>query len=115
MRLNGLRNGPLQYRFEMLKHIAQFALADETHHVVGNGRAHDLCFQGRKAVEPILDKRFCDAAEGVAIVEHERAAIKAGLRMQQAAERRAPNDGVSRLQQIKASVRKTEKRRENRL
>ena len=44
-----------------------------------------------------------------------RAAIKAGLRMQQAAERRAPNDGVSRLQQIKASVRKTEKRRENRL
>ena len=44
-----------------------------------------------------------------------RAAIKAGLRMQQAAERGAPNDGVSRLQQIKASVRKTEKRRENRL
>jgi len=44
-----------------------------------------------------------------------RAAIKAGLRAQQAAERGAPNDGVSRLQQIKASVRKTEKRRENRL
>ena len=44
-----------------------------------------------------------------------RAAIKAGLRMQQAAERGAPNDGVSRLQQIKTSVRKTEKRRENRV
>jgi hypothetical protein len=44
-----------------------------------------------------------------------RAAIKAGLRMQQAAERGTPNDGVSRLQQIKASVRKTEKRRENRM
>ena len=44
-----------------------------------------------------------------------RAAIKAGLRMQQTAERGAPNDGVSRLQQIKTSVRKTEKRRENRL
>jgi len=43
-----------------------------------------------------------------------RAAIKTGLRMQ-AAERGAPNNGVSRLQQIKASVRKTEKRRENRL
>jgi len=40
-----------------------------------------------------------------------RAAIKAGLRMQQG----APNDGVRRLQQIKTSVRKTEKRRENRL
>ena len=44
-----------------------------------------------------------------------RAAIKAGLRMQQAAERGVPKDGVSRLQQIKTSVRKTEKRRENRL
>jgi hypothetical protein len=44
-----------------------------------------------------------------------RAAIKAGLRMQQAAERGVPNDGVSRLQQIKTSVRKTEKRRENRV
>jgi len=44
-----------------------------------------------------------------------RAAIKAGLRMQQAAERGVPNEGVARLQQIKASVRKTEKRRENRL
>jgi len=44
-----------------------------------------------------------------------RAAIKAGLRMQQAAERGASNDGVARLQQIKTSVRKTEKRRENRV
>ena len=43
-----------------------------------------------------------------------REAIKAGLRMQQAAERGAPNDGVARLQQIKTSVRKTEKRREDR-
>lgn len=41
-----------------------------------------------------------------------RAAIKAGLRMQQASERGAAGDGVSRLQQIKASVRKAEKRRE---
>jgi hypothetical protein len=44
-----------------------------------------------------------------------RAAIKAGLRMQHADERSARSDGVSRLQQIKASVRKTEKRRENTL
>jgi len=44
-----------------------------------------------------------------------RAAIKAGLRMQQAAERGVPSDGVARLKQIKDSVRKTEKRRENRL
>ena len=44
-----------------------------------------------------------------------RAAVKAGLRMQQAAQRGENSDGVSRLQQIKASVRKSEKRRENRL
>jgi hypothetical protein len=42
-----------------------------------------------------------------------RAAVKAGLRMQQAARRDERSDGVSRLQQIKASVRKSEKRREN--
>jgi hypothetical protein len=43
-----------------------------------------------------------------------RAAIKAGLRMQQSRDRGLQNDGVARLQQIKASVRRTEKRRENR-
>ena len=77
MRLNGLRNGPLQYRFEMLKHIAQFALADETDHVVGNSCPNDLRFERRKVVQPVLDKRFGDTAERVAIVEYERAGIMA--------------------------------------
>lgn len=42
-----------------------------------------------------------------------RAAVKAGLRMQHAGER-GP-EGIARLKEIKASVQKTQKRRENRL
>jgi hypothetical protein len=72
------------------------------------GRASELtCAPTRRKVQAMA--RSADTTRFV------RAAIKAGLRMQQAAERGAPSDGVARLKQIKDSVRKTEKRRENRL
>jgi len=72
------------------------------------GRASELtCAPTRRSVQAMA--RSADTTRFV------RAAIKAGLRMQQAAERGAPSDGVARLKQIKDSVRKTEKRRENRL
>ena len=72
------------------------------------GRASELtCAPTQRSVQAMAR-----SAETTRFV---RAAVKAGLRMQQAAERGASSDGVSRLQQIKTSVRKTEKRRENRL
>ena len=61
----------------MLEHIAQFALADKPYHVMGDGRPHYLRFERGKVVEPVLDERFGNATEGVAIVEDERAGVVA--------------------------------------